>query len=352
MYPTAEYPGYGSFVKNVCYGLSHYNHSVSYSSLIKGRHDGFINKLLAYLKFYISIIINFFKKYDYIYIHFPNHAIPVLSLLYKFKKQDIVVNFHGEDLLYENTGYTGMLGRLTENFCKRYASAIVVPSQYYKQIVANRCLIDNDKIIVSPSGGIDSKVFCRNNNIKDDSIIHLGCVGRLEKDKGICEFLTVCKDLHTKLSFKATIIGYGSLYEETLRFIQTNNLNEVELIKGVPQSELGAYYNKFSLLIFSSSRTSESLGLTGIESMACGTPVIGSNIGGIVSYLNHGVNGWVVPVKDTTSIIKSIYDYLDMSSEDKETMIENCISTGKRYYRGVVCEELSNNINRVLYNNS
>ena len=48
------------------------------------------------------------------------------------------------------------------------------------------------------------------------------------------------------------------------------------------------------LLIFSSSRTGESLGLTGIEAMACGVPVIGSDIGGIASYVENGSNGWLV----------------------------------------------------------
>ena len=70
-----------------------------------------------------------------------------------------------------------------------------------------------------------------------------------------------------------------------MRFIDVHDLKkEITIVNGVPQEKLGDYYRGMDLLIFSSSRTGESLGLTGIEAMACGVPVIGSDIGGIAFY--------------------------------------------------------------------
>ena len=44
--------------------------------------------------------------------------------------------------------------------------------------------------------------------------------------------------------------------------------------------------------------------------MACGVPVIGSDIGGIASYVENGSNGWLSPSKDIDGIVDRIYKYM------------------------------------------
>ena len=81
--------------------------------------------------------------------------------------------------------------------------------------------------------------------------------------------------------------------------------------------------------------------------MACGIPVIGSNVGGIASYLRHRENGWIVPVKDVEQIQKSIDEYMNLSFEKKAEIKNNCINTGKMYYQDSVCKRLSEDIKRL-----
>nr|WP_306451087.1 glycosyltransferase family 4 protein [Odoribacter splanchnicus] len=351
MYPTKEYPGYGSFVKNVCEGIFQYHVEIKSKSVIYGKSCNKFNKLLKYTKFYIGIILNFWGRYDFIYIHFPNQAIPILKVLYLFKKPKIVVNFHGEDLLYPHSGFGNMLGNMTEKFCRHYADIIIVPSQYFKEIVKSRNLIDDNKIIVSPSGGINRNFFYYE---KHDSteILHIGFFGRLEDGKGYKEFLHACvklKQITPSIKFKALIIGYGTKRDEVIQFIQENQMDQIiTLLPGVSQSELGNYYRDLDLFIFSSSRIAESLGLTGIEAMACGVPVIGSEIGGIKSYLIDGFNGWLVPMQNADSIVEKIKIYLRLSLAEINDMKRNCISTGEKYYSDEVCKKLCIDIFHVM----
>lgn len=350
MYPTAKYPGYGSFVKNVCEGLNCEGIHIKHRSLIKGKAQDIGQKILKYLWFYVSIICNYFKSYDFIYIHFPNQAVPLLKILYLLKRPKLIINFHGEDLIYPEDGYAHKLGIITGKFCRNNATAIVVPSQYYKDIVLSRHLLDANKVIVSPSGGIRSDFFFPKESANRNSILHIGYVGRLEPDKGILEFLQTCELLNNKIDFKATIIGYGSYYDYCKHFINNKGLGkEITIIEGIAQSRLGDYYRSFDLLIFCSSRISESLGLTGIESLACGTPVIGSNVGGIKSYLKHSINGWLVEVGNADQIIASIDSYLNMNREQREAMRMACIETGKTYYRDSVCKNLADKISKLIY---
>lgn len=352
MYPTDTFPGYGSFVKNVCDELSKYGILIKYKSIIKGKTTSKYKKFIKYLCFYKSILINYGKKYDFIYVHFPNQATPILKLLLKFCHKKLIINFHGEDLLYSQSSFGNTLGKMTEQLCIKFADGIIVPSEYFKSLVIQRNLIsDSNRIIVSPSGGINSSIFFpdpqKNYNRSE---IHIGYVGRMEPDKGIIEFIDTCKKLgELNIYFKATAIGYGSVYNQVKKDIVDSGLSKkVTLISGLPQKELGDYYRKFDLFIFSSSRKAESLGLTGIEAMACGVPVIGGNVGGIASYVKNDINGWITPIHDVDAIVSTIKRYIDLSIDKKKELHDNCIKTGRYYYSDAVCKRLASDIRKII----
>ncbi|MFL5755147.1 MAG: glycosyltransferase [Chloroflexota bacterium] len=64
--------------------------------------------------------------------------------------------------------------------------------------------------------------------------------------------------------------------------------------------ELAAYYN--SADIFVSTPWYEPFGITPLEAMACGTPVLGSNVGGIKFSVRDGETGYLVPPNDPAAV--------------------------------------------------
>lgn len=60
------------------------------------------------------------------------------------------------------------------------------------------------------------------------------------------------------------------------------------------------YYNAADLFI--STPWYEPFGITPIEAMACGTPVIGANVGGIKFSVRHGETGYLVPPNDPRAV--------------------------------------------------
>lgn len=341
MYPDLSNPGYGSFVKNVVEGLSHYGIDCKYSAVIIGRPSLIFDKLFKYIKFYFCILKNYFKDYDFVYIHYPNHALPCLLPCFLLKKRRIIVNLHGEDLLYKRKGLSLLLGSLNDFFLKK-VDAIVVPSNYFRNIVFERLSGNVKKVIVSPSGGIDPnkffpKLFVKNGN----SIIHLGYVGRIDPNKGWKEFIEAISLLPESLDFQVSIIGYGSEIEELRMYLSKMNSTKIEYISKVEQGNLREYYSKFDLLIFPSTRTTESLGLVGLEAMACGTPVIGSDIGGIPSYLKHKYNGFLVAPGNIKQIAEYILEYCQLDISQKELYYRNCIETSKSYFSEKVIHDLA-----------
>lgn len=340
MYPSQKHPGYGVFVQNVCDGMAKHDIHVAKYAVIKGRGIGILDKIGKYISFYGSIIKNYFADYDCMYIHFPNQASPILSLLQRLKKKPMVLNYHAEDLLYdEQSWYLRHLGHTTDELAKK-ATFIVVPSLYFKDIVVERGLNHPDKVVVSPSGGINDQIFYYNGEKSKHDHIHLGFVGRLERDKGVLEFIEACCQLSNSIDVKATIIGYGPLNDVVSEKTKGNKIFTVKF--GVPQSELPSYYRDFDLFCFPSSRKAESLGLVGIEAMGCGTPILGGDIGGIKSYVKHGENGYLLRLDHLTEdMVAYSKEYYNKTDEQKKSMIDSAVMTATNYSREKVCEKLA-----------
>ena len=76
---------------------------------------------------------------------------------------------------------------------------------------------------------------------------------------------------------------------------------------GVKQGkDLVEEMQKASLLVLPSLAHMESFGMVLIEAMACQTPVIGTNIGGIPEVITDGVDGFLVPPQDSNALALAI----------------------------------------------
>ena len=83
------------------------------------------------------------------------------------------------------------------------------------------------------------------------------------------------------------------------------------------------------------------MGLVGIEAMACGTPVIGSKIGGIPSYLIDRYNGFLVEPGNAEHIVNCVLEYNQLSLCQREEYYNNCINKSKEFFSEKVIRDLS-----------
>ncbi|MBS3072933.1 trypsin-like peptidase domain-containing protein, partial [Candidatus Pacearchaeota archaeon] len=102
--------------------------------------------------------------------------------------------------------------------------------------------------------------------------------------------------------------------------------------------------NKSSILILPSTSNAESFGMVLIEAMACKKPVIGSNIGGIPYVIDNGVNGLLVPPKNSQALTDAITKILSNPKLAKQ-MGENGY---KKVKDGFTWDELSNKMDKII----
>jgi glycosyltransferase involved in cell wall biosynthesis len=102
--------------------------------------------------------------------------------------------------------------------------------------------------------------------------------------------------------------------------------------------------------LFAAPSTSEGIPLPPLEAMACGVPVVGTNIGGIREYAVHNENSWLVPVNSPTDMKTGINHLLD-NPDLRNKLRANGLETAKRFSWTAYVDELLKILDRESGNN-
>lgn len=345
MYPSSVDKLFGVFVKNFKEEIESQGVCISSSALMMGKTKILYIKFVKYFKHYFNIIKLFFKKdYDIIYLHFLSHHIPILLMILFFKNKPIVINLHGNDLRYIENYF---ILKYAAYYIIKKSDMLVVPSSFFKIKLLNMFLkVDEKKVYVYPSGGIDTSVFFPQDKMKI-GVFHIGFVSRIIADKGWETLLNSLKILQTKnIDFKVTIAGKGQDEQSLINRIKDLGLKNVEYIGFIEQTKLINFYNEFDVYVFPTYK--DSLGLTGLESMACATPVIASNIEGPSTYIRNGENGFLFEVGDSNDLAQKIIEFKSFKKDEKLKMINNAVQTASLYDRSYVTMKLLNNLSKLF----
>lgn len=145
-------------------------------------------------------------------------------------------------------------------------------------------------------------------------------VGRLEESKGIYELLKVWKQLDER--FVLTVIGGGEIEDELKKEFGRANI----IFKGKCSRDVTLRYIASSKYLLQPSLLYETFGLTIVEAMSFGVPVIGFDIGTRGDFIQDGVNGFLSSQKDLKEVIEKSYDYLSY-----DQLSANAMKTAKLY---------------------
>ncbi|MBM0279942.1 glycosyltransferase [Micromonospora tarensis] len=140
-------------------------------------------------------------------------------------------------------------------------------------------------------------------------------VGRLVERKG---FQTVIRAMALVPDAECVVVGgppEGLLetdpYARRLRALAESCgvADRVHLVGAVPREEMGRWYRSADLLV--AAPWYEPFGLTPLEAMACGVPVVGTAVGGIRDTVVDGTTGDLVPARDPHALATAIQGLLD-----------------------------------------
>ena len=139
----------------------------------------------------------------------------------------------------------------------------------------------------------------------------LSYVGRLAPEKDIETLLVLVRQTtkERKNDIHWLIVGDGPLTGK-IKETMAENVTFTGYLEG---EDLAEAYACSHIMIFPS--PTETFGNVVLESLACGTPVIGASVGGVKNIITHGTTGLLCEPKQTNSFLSSIYTLLDHPKE-------------------------------------
>ena len=245
---------------------------------------------------------------DIVHLHFPNPT-GELGQLFLGRSHKVVLTYHSDIVRQKH------LLRLYKPFLWRVlarADRIIAATPNYAQ--SSPYLSQMAEKCVTIPYGIDLARF-ENVGMPRAGVIRsrygyplLLFVGRLRYYKGLQYLLKAMREIEARL----LVVGTGVMAGEWQALAGELGLGDrVTFLGDVSDDDLSLYYHACDLFVLPASHRSEAFGLVQVEAMACGKPVVCTELGTGTSYVNvHGETGLVVPPRDPQALAGAINQLL------------------------------------------
>ncbi|MGG7078779.1 glycosyltransferase [Clostridium sardiniense] len=219
------------------------------------------------------------KSLDVDIIHAHDFKASILCSLYKGEK-NIISHLHTDhDWL--------------KKFSLKSLIYLIASIKFNKIIIVSKSMTNNTwfykfikkkvDILINPVDKSEIENLSRVEEINKN--YDIAFLGRLSDYKDPLRFIDIVKLIkNEKADIKAIIIGDGELKHECIKKIEDNNLKKNIYMSGFLENPF-PIIKKSKILVMPSK--AEALGLSAMQSMVLGKPVVASNVGGLKDFINR-----------------------------------------------------------------
>ncbi len=241
------------------------------------------------------------EKYDFIFVWSSVPAgFPALLLKF-FTKTPYIVRVGGPDIPGFENRY---------KFIYKIISPIIKLIWKKAEFLTVKCKTEkemikaiNDKLIIKTIyNGVDDKNFTpQNKNISEN--LKLICSARLIKRKGQYTLIEAISNLKKQgITIFVDLVGNGDEKDAYIKFANKKNVSKQIIFSGyVQREEMPEKYKNADIFVLPSFNEGMSNAL--LEAMACGLPVIVTNVGGTEELVNKE-NGFVFHAGNVDELVK------------------------------------------------
>lgn len=277
---------------------------------------------ISYLLFTLPHIHKIRKSFNFqiIDVHWVYPDILTAYLCAKIYKKKFIVTVRGLEALH--LGERGIRKKILD-FLLIKADYIITLSSELKSLVED-IGVSKEKIKVILNGVnisdfflMDQKMARRHIGIPEEKKVIIS-VGSLIKTKGhhkIIEALPLLEDLNVELYIIGGIGQEGDDKVFLEEVAASNHLSNVHFVGKVPHGELTYWYNLADLFCFAS--YNEGCPNVIMEALACGTPVVASDVGAMRDIIDSSLKGYIFSAQDEEEMRKKIRNALTQKWDRK-----------------------------------
>ena len=199
------------------------------------------------------------------------------------------------------------------------AQLVVTVSEFSRQEILRYCPMDERKIVMIPNGiGSEFKTATDEAEAATDRAVvarygitppYILALGNIHPRKNLGRLLEAYLLLRAQLPDAPTMVWSGASHWGSNALLERARAAGVVVTGFVAQEHLPALYRQALLLVYPS--LYEGFGLPPLEAMACGTPVIASDVGGLSVLVQHNKTGLRVRANDPAELARAIERLLD-----------------------------------------
>jgi glycosyltransferase involved in cell wall biosynthesis len=263
------------------------------------------------------------KGYDIVHLHYPFYfGGEMMYLLSKLKKIRYVVTYHN-DVRVENRLNNAII--LHEKTIMRKillnARKVCFHSMDFASHSSIHRLVDDHPgaIEIIPNGvdtgrftpGLSADEVKKAHELKEMQVIlFVGSLDKAHYFKGVDVLLNSFAGIRSK-NYRLVLVGEGDMKPDYIsRARELGVLDQTVFAGRVPENDLPYYYAAADLVVLPSVAI-ESFGMVLIEAMACGKPVIASDIPGVRTVVEDEVDGFLTRPGDEKDLGCKIRYLLD-----------------------------------------
>lgn len=273
------------------------------------------------------------EELDLLHVHYaiPHAVCAILAKQMSNRDVKIVTTLHGTDITV--LGYDPSLA-MGIRFGIEKSDLVTAVSN--SLIAQTHEVIEPNKEIIPVYNFIDERVYRkvdashlkREFAISNDEkvIIH---VSNFRGVKRVTDVVKAFKYISEQIPARLLLVGDGPEMSKVTKLVDELQLRRKVLFLG-KQENLEELYSLSDLMLLLSEK--ESFGLVALEAMACGVPVIGTNVGGIPEVIVPGETGFICELGDVEDI--ATHSVMILSDEKKHAQFsKNSISRVRDYFR-------------------
>ncbi|MBM7581193.1 glycosyltransferase involved in cell wall biosynthesis [Caldicoprobacter guelmensis] len=237
-------------------------------------------------------------KPDVVHSHLETVTFHVVRSL--FRKVPIVETIHNTVINYPY---------LHKWYINRRLSASVAISRKVREIVLKQLGIPEEKVYLIYNG-IPLEKFRTLDRVFRKNVKNIIAVGRLEEQKDYPTLIVAFKILKDRLESEGrevptlNIVGGGSLDCYLKEFASELGLEKYINFLG-KRSDIPDILRESDVYVMSS--LYEGLSIALIEAIASGLPVVATNAGSNDEIIDNGMNGLIVPTRDSEALAEALY---------------------------------------------
>lgn len=282
--------------------------------------------------------------YDIIHTHTPPPSFAYIASRHYGSGPKHVVTYHCDSDIPSRllSPVIRVLDRRTSARILRSADRVIVTTETYASTSLNTWDIRPEIVPVSANTrrffpDPEDRIRTRRRLSLDGKRIVL-FVGRLVRHKGVHYLIDAMRFLDD--GYVLIIAGAGDYAQPLRRAIRVRGLEKrVSMIGDVPDTVLPSLYRAADVLVVPSTSRLEAFGISAVEAMASGTPVIVSDIPGVREIIDDGVQGLRAEPMNPEDIAARIRTVLE-DRKRRDAMGKEAVSRAKVFSSGIVAERM------------